>query len=87
MPITRMDEFNKNLEAQQNLVAGYDTTSQLTAIEDLLAQQAPWQTVLRTLILASLTCGGIKQKILEGFKRDFLQVRSVAWMRYPLVSI
>lgn len=82
MPITRTDEFNKNLEAQQNLVAGYDATSQLNVIEDLLAQQAPWQTVLRTLVLASLTGGGIKQKSLEGFKRDFLQVSSIVWARY-----
>jgi len=74
MPITKTEEFNKSLEAQQNLVAGYDAAAQLATIEDLMYQQAPWTTVLRSLILMSLTCGGIKQKPLEAFKRDFLQV-------------
>jgi len=33
------------------------------------------QTVVRLLCLASITSGGIKAKILERIKRDFLQVR------------
>lgn len=74
MPITRTDEFGKNLEAQQNLVAGYDANAQLTVLEDLMAQQVPWQSVLRSVVLMSLTSGGIKVKSLEAFKRDFLQV-------------
>ncbi|KAK8849539.1 hypothetical protein IAR55_004874 [Kwoniella newhampshirensis] len=74
MPITRTDEFNKNLEAQQNLVAGYDSQAQLPTLEDLMYQQVPWQTVIRSVILMSLTTGGIKPKNLESFKRDFLQV-------------
>jgi hypothetical protein len=74
MPITKTEEFNKSLEVQQNLVAGYDQVAQLATIEDLMYQQAPWTTVLRALILMSLTSGGIKQKPLEAFKRDFLQV-------------
>lgn len=74
MRITQTEEFNKNLEAQQNLVAGYDTSTQLSNIEDLMYQQIPWQTVLRSVILMSLTTGGIKPKNLEVFKRDFLQV-------------
>jgi len=74
MPMTRTEIFNKSLEAQQNLVAGYDTPAQLTLIEDLLFQEAPQTTVLRDMVLASLTSGGIKPKILESLKRDFLQV-------------
>ena len=75
MPITRTDEFGKNLEVQQNLVAGYDANAQLAVLEDLMAQEVPWQSVLRSVILMSLTSGGIKVKNLESFKRDFLQVR------------
>jgi hypothetical protein len=78
MPITRTDEFGKNLEAQQNLVAGYSPNDQLTVLEDLMAQQVPWQSVLRSVVLMSLTNGGIKVKNLEAFKRDFLQVRLLA---------
>ena len=77
MPITRTDEFGKNLEAQQNLVAGYSPNDQLTVLEDLMAQQVPWQSVLRSVVLMSLTSGGIKVKNLEAFKRDFLQVSSL----------
>jgi hypothetical protein len=74
MPLTRTEAFNKSLEAQQNLVAGYDAVAQLNLIEDLLFQEVPAATVLRLLVLASVTSGGIKPKILESFKRDFLQV-------------
>ncbi|KIR34577.1 ATP-binding protein [Cryptococcus deuterogattii MMRL2647] len=74
MRITQTEDFNKNLEAQQNLVAGYDTSTQLSTIENLMYQQIPWQTVLRSVILMSLTTGGIKPKNLEVFERDFLQV-------------
>jgi len=78
MPITRTDEFGKNLEAQQNLVAGYSPNDQLTVLEDLMAQQVSWQSVLRSVVLMSLTSGGIKVKNLEAFKRDFLQVGSLS---------
>lgn len=74
MPITRQVEFNKSLEAQQNLVAGYEAAAQLSTIEDLLYQHTSWTTVLRGAVLASVTNGGVKPKVLEAFKRDFLQV-------------
>lgn len=74
MPITRTEEFNKMLEAQQNLVAGYDAMAQLGTIEELMYQQSDWSGVLRGAVLMSLTNGGIKVKNIEAFKRDFLQV-------------
>lgn len=73
MPLTQTEEFNKTLEAQQNLVAGYDATAQLTLIEDMLCQEASMPAVLRSAVLMSLTAGGIRPKPLEAFKRDFLQ--------------
>lgn len=73
LPITRSDTFNKSLEAQQNLLAGYDAPAQWALVEDLLAEQAPLMSVLRAAVLYSLTNGGIKPKVLEGFKRDLLQ--------------
>ena len=74
MPITKTDEFNRSLEAQQNLVAGHDPTAQFALVEDLMYQQCPWATVLRSAALMSLTTGGLKPKPFEAFKRDFLQV-------------
>ncbi|KAF8963846.1 ATP binding protein [Flammula alnicola] len=73
VPLTRTDIFNKSLEIQQNLLASYEVTAQLNAIEDLIAQGAEMQIVLRLLCLASLTAGGVKAKNLENIKREILQ--------------
>jgi len=55
------------------LLASYDINAQISAVEDLIAQQAPLQQVLRLLCLASITCGGIKTKVLENLNREILQ--------------
>ncbi|KAH7915699.1 Sec1-like protein [Hygrophoropsis aurantiaca] len=73
VPITRTDIFNKSLEIQQNLLASYEVSKQTSAIEDLIAQGAEMQIVVRLLCLASITAGGIKAKSLESIKRDLLQ--------------
>ncbi|GJE86210.1 Sec1-like protein [Phanerochaete sordida] len=73
VPHTRTDIFNKSLEIQQNLLASYDINGQVSAIEELIAQEADMQTVLRLLCLASVVTGGIKAKTLENIKRELLQ--------------
>ncbi|KAI0073963.1 Sec1-like protein [Panus rudis PR-1116 ss-1] len=73
VPETRTDEFNKSLEIQQNLLASYEVNSQITAIEELIAQGADMQTVVRLLCLASIVTGGIKTKTLDNLKREILQ--------------
>ncbi|KAF9486502.1 Sec1-like protein [Pholiota conissans] len=73
VPLTRTEIFNKSLEIQQNLLASYEVTAQLNAIEDLIAQGAEMQIVLRLLCLASLTAGGVKAKNLDSLKREILQ--------------
>ncbi|KAF9514282.1 hypothetical protein BS47DRAFT_1376541 [Hydnum rufescens UP504] len=77
---TRTEQFNKSLEIQQNLLQGYDTTSQITGIEDLVAQQAPIQIVLRLLCLANLVTGGIKVRVLENLKREILQTYGYSYV-------
>jgi len=57
-----------------DLLASYEVTAQLNAIEDLIAQGADMQIVFRLLCLASLTAGGVKAKNLENIKREILQV-------------
>lgn len=59
-----------------DLLSGYDANAQLNSIEDLIYQQAPLSVVLRLICLASITQGGIKQKILDNLKREVLQVRT-----------
>ncbi|KZT73220.1 Sec1-like protein [Daedalea quercina L-15889] len=73
VPLTRSDQFNKSLEIQQNLLASYDIATQLTAIEELIAQGADMQIVVRLLCLASIIGGGIRAKTLENMKREILQ--------------
>lgn len=48
---------------------------QITAVEELIAQGAEMQVVIRLLCLASITAGGIKAKTLENIKKEVLQVR------------
>lgn len=59
---------------REDLVASYETSAQITAIEDMIAQGADMQTVARLLCLASITTGGIKTRALESVKKEFLQV-------------
>lgn len=73
MSTTATDEFNKALEIQQNLVAGLDLSQQETAIRHLIDREANFHVVLRLLCLYSLVTGGLKQKVLEEFKREILQ--------------
>lgn len=60
----------------KDLLASYEVSGQITAIEDLIAQGADMEVVLRLLCLASITAGGIKGKTLENLKREILQVRA-----------
>jgi hypothetical protein len=50
---------------------GYDLSSQLEAIENLMNQEVPAMLVLRAAVLLHLAQGGIRQKVLENFKREF----------------
>jgi vacuolar protein sorting-associated protein 33A len=57
-----------------DLLASYNISEQLTAIEDLIAREADMDAVIRLVCLASITAGGIKNKTLENIKREILQV-------------
>ncbi|KAI6163733.1 Sec1-like protein [Pisolithus thermaeus] len=73
LPHTRTDLFNKSLEIQQNLLASYESSAQVTAVEEMVAQGADMQTIVRLLCLASITMGGIKTRALDSVRREFLQ--------------
>ncbi|SCV71230.1 BQ2448_2818 [Microbotryum intermedium] len=73
MAVTGGDEFNTCLEVQQNTIAGVDLATQEATIRELINQEVPLYTVLRLLCLYSLVSGGLKQKVLEEFKREILQ--------------
>lgn len=56
-----------------DLIAGVDLATQENSIRDLINLEAPVRSVLRLLCVYSLVSGGLKQKVLEEFKRDLLQ--------------
>lgn len=58
-----------------DLLASYESTAQINTIEEMIAQGADMQTVARLLCLASITTGGIKTRLLESVKKEFLQAR------------
>jgi len=70
---TRTDQFTKLLEAQQNLAAGADPSSQHDAIEELIARGALLPEVLRLLCIYSCVSGGIKSKDFDQFRRLVLE--------------
>lgn len=74
MTTLQEEEFNKWLEIQQNLVADTLDLTQIHAmIEDLIDRSSNYLIVLRLLCIDSVCNGGIKDKDLQHFKREFLQ--------------
>ncbi|KAG9046525.1 hypothetical protein FS837_004275 [Tulasnella sp. UAMH 9824] len=71
---------NEQTNLRLHLLASYEPNAQVSAIEDLIAQEAPLQLVLRLLCLASLTNGGIKAKTLENIKREILQTYGYSYL-------
>jgi len=71
--ITKDPTFHKQLEAEQNLLAGIDTDSSNDYIEESINKQDPIVKILRLLCLQSLTNNGLKPKQFEFFKREILQ--------------
>lgn len=65
-------------EDHTDLLASYSTSAQLMSIENLISVGAPLNVTLRLLCLASITMGGIKPKVLEGIKREILQVSNAS---------
>lgn len=73
MKHTRKDQFSRMLEAQQNLAAGADPSSQNDAIEELIARDVPLRDILRLLCIYSCISGGIKSKDFDQFRRLVLE--------------
>ncbi|KAF2482502.1 Sec1-like protein [Neohortaea acidophila] len=72
LKLTRNDTFSSMLEVQQNLLAGSDGSSLHDNIEELIARDAPLQTVLRLLCLESCLSNGLRLRELDSFKRQIL---------------
>ncbi|KAF3927432.1 hypothetical protein ABW21_db0206931 [Orbilia brochopaga] len=65
--------FEKTLEVQQSLIAGYSSNQQHELLTELIARGASLETVLRLLCLYSCVNTGFKPKDFDLFRREILQ--------------
>ncbi|TIC45919.1 Sec1-like protein [Wallemia mellicola] len=82
---TKSDTFGTVLEVQQNLLAGFDFQSQLSAVEGLIYEEAPIHNVLRLLILGHICDGNIKTKTLDQLKKDILQTYGYQYLTLLII--
>ncbi|KAK9500694.1 hypothetical protein O3M35_001912 [Rhynocoris fuscipes] len=71
--VTDSSEFLDSLMLEQELMMGVDTEKIQTHIEDCIAHQQPLIKVLRLICMQSATNSGLKQKVLDHYKREIIQ--------------
>ncbi|WFD02733.1 Vacuolar protein-sorting-associated protein 33 [Malassezia obtusa] len=81
---TRSERFRRILEIQQNLVAGFQLSQQLTAIEELVYLQVPALTVLRLACLACVVGATVRPKWLDAFKTSVVQAYGYEYLELLL---
>uniref|UniRef100_A0A8C7CXE9 Vacuolar protein sorting-associated protein 33A n=1 Tax=Oncorhynchus kisutch TaxID=8019 RepID=A0A8C7CXE9_ONCKI len=67
------EAFFDNLTVEQEFMTGVDTDKVNTYIEDCIAQKDPLIKILRLVCMQSVCNNGLKQKILDYYKREILQ--------------
>ncbi|CAI5797213.1 sorting-associated 33A [Podarcis lilfordi] len=71
--ITTSEDFFDNLTVEQEFMSGIDTDKVNNYIEDCIAQKHPLIKILRLICLQSVCNSGLKQKVLDHYKREILQ--------------
>ncbi|KAM5238764.1 vacuolar protein sorting-associated protein 33A isoform 5-T5 [Ctenodactylus gundi] len=67
------EDFFDKLTVEQEFMSGIDTDKVNNYIEDCIAQKHPLTKVLRLVCLQSVCNSGLKQKVLDYYKREILQ--------------
>ncbi|XP_030747567.1 vacuolar protein sorting-associated protein 33A [Sitophilus oryzae] len=67
-------DFMNNLKAEQEFLSCFEIDKSSPYIEDLIAQGKPLLQVLRLMCLQCICSSGLKSKIMEGYKRELVQV-------------
>lgn len=70
--VVNNDDFLDSLEVQQRFLNGIDTDKPHPYVEQLIAQCAPFDKVIRLICLQSEVNGGLKPVVLTGYKRDII---------------
>ncbi|XP_005403153.1 PREDICTED: vacuolar protein sorting-associated protein 33A isoform X2 [Chinchilla lanigera] len=71
--VTTSEDFFDKLTVEQEFMSGIDTDKVNNYIEDCIAQKHPLIKVLRLVCLQSVCNSGLKQKVLDYYKREVLQ--------------
>lgn len=71
--VTTSEDFFDKLTVEQEFMSGIDTDKANSYIEDCIAQKHPLVKVLRLVCLQSVCNSGLKQKVLDYYKREILQ--------------
>lgn len=71
--VTTSEDFFDKLTVEQEFMSGVDTDKVNNYIEDCIAQKHPLIKVLRLVCLQSVCNSGLKQKVLDFYKREILQ--------------
>lgn len=75
--VTSSDQFLDELECEQEFLICSDVDKINPFIENLMANQAPFQTVIRLICMQSIAGSGLKQKVLDYYKRELIQVYGI----------
>lgn len=75
--VTSSDQFLDELECEQEFLICTDVDKINPFIEDLIANQAPFRTVIRLICMQSIAGSGLKQKVLDYYKRELVQVYGI----------
>ncbi|MEE6504019.1 hypothetical protein FKM82_005048 [Ascaphus truei] len=71
--ITTSEPFFDNLTVEQEFMSGCDTDKVNTYVEDCIAKKDPLIKILRLVCLQSVCNTGLKQKVLDYYKKEILQ--------------
>lgn len=71
--VTDTPEFLDALHAEQEIFLGVDPDRALSYIENAIAHKKPLNKILKLICMQSFTSSGLKQKVLEYYKREIIQ--------------
>lgn len=69
---TSSDDFLDTLDCEQEFLVCAEIDKASSFVEDLIAKKAPLKTVIRLICMQSIAGSGLKQKILDFYKRELV---------------
>lgn len=70
-------DFKDELSCEQDFLLCSDIDKQSSYIEELIARKAPFKTVIRLICMQNIAGSGLKQKLIDYYKRELVQVYGI----------